>query len=433
MPRAILRLDALEDRAVPAAVGALDPSFGTAGRVVTSAGGAEAASAVAVQPDGKIIVAGSTTQNNDIVLARYNPDGSLDATFNGSGTFQFTFGGIDTAAALALQPDGMIVVVGATDANGNPDFAAARVLANGTGLDTTFSGDGKVIVPFDRGGANADRATAVALQADGRIVVVGSVQAGATDFDFGLLRLTAAGAPDASFGGSGLGVVAFNLGGTNDDRATGVAVAPGGAIVVGGYAETAAGSHDFAAVRLLAADGSPDATFNGDGKATIDLGGDDVANAVAVRADGRVVLAGTRTATDPRAAVAQLTAAGASDATFGTGGTFTAAFALEPAGAGTRANALALDDRGRVVLGGVRVTPGATDAIVMRVAANGVGFDVSFNNQGTVADNPGGSTVIDFGGTTDAAVAVTIDRGGRIVVAGGTSADGNIALARLIG
>ncbi len=435
MPRAILRLDALEERTVPATVGALDPSFGTTGRVTTSVGGTEAASAVAIQPDGKIIVAGSTTQNNDIILARYNPDGALDSTFNGSGTFQFTFGGVDTAAALVLQPDGMIVVVGATDVNGSPDFAVARVLANGTGLDPAFSGDGKVIVPFDLGGANADRAAAVALQADGRIVVVGSVQAGATDFDFGLLRLTAAGALDTSFGGSGLGVVAFNLGGANDDRATGVTIAPGGAIVVGGYAETAAGSHDFAAVRLLAADGAPDTTFSGDGKATVDLGGDDVANAVAVRADGRMVLAGTRTATDVQAAVAQLTAVGAPDTSFGTAGATVVQFALTLYH-GFRANALALDDRGRVIIAGAQGDLGNSgSAFVLRMTANGV-IDSSFNappgNQPRPADGPFGTSGIDFGGD-DAAAAVAIDRNGRIVVAGGTSADGNIALARLIG
>src|SRR4051812_26927964 len=122
MTRAALRLEVLEGRAVPAIVGALDPSFGTAGRVITTTGGTGTVAAVVVQPDGKVVVAGTTTANNDVVLARYNPDGTPDATFNGSGQARYTFGGIDTATDLALQPDGKFVVVGTTDAGGTVGF-----------------------------------------------------------------------------------------------------------------------------------------------------------------------------------------------------------------------------------------------------------------------------------------------------------------------
>jgi uncharacterized delta-60 repeat protein len=446
MSRSPLRFEPLEARTVPAAIGALDPSFGTVGVVTTSFGATETGAAVVVQPDGKVVVAGSTTVNNDVVLVRYNPDGALDPTFNGTGTARFSFGGpdipggIDSAAGLALQPDGKFVVVGATDVGGSVGFAVARILADGTGYDPTFSGDGKLVVQFDLGGANEDRATAVALQADGKIVVVGLVQVGTSDFDFGVVRVGADGTPDATFDGDGMRTVAFNVGGSSDDRATGVAIAPDGTIVVGGSAATADGLHDFAAARLLPADGSLDATFDGDGKATVDFGSDDLANAVTVRPDGRVVLAGSTRVESGligppppgsgpyTVAAAQLTATGVPDAGFGGLGRFVGAGSADIPGPGldVRATALALDGRGRIVLAGESTPNAIGDFAVFRVLADGSGFDPAFNSTG------GGGNRFDAGGD-DAAAGVALDANGRIVVIGSTSADGNIAVARLIG
>jgi len=430
MTRPALRLEPLEPRAVPAVVGALDPSFGTAGVATASFGGTDTGSAVAVQPDGKIVVVGSTSVNNDFAVARFNPDGTPDLSFNGTGSARFSSGGpgipggIDAATAVAIQADGNIVVVGSTDVGGSLDFAVIRILANGTALDTTFSGDGKHAIPFNLGGANTDRATGVAIQADGRIVVVGSVQVGASDFDFGVVRLGAAGTPDAAFDGDGVRTVAFNLGGANDDRATGVAVAGDGSIVIGGYAEVAGGAHDFAAVRL-AANGALDGTFDGDGKAAVDFGGDDRAAAVGVRPDGRVVLTGAATALGvTAAAVAQLTAAGTPDAAFGTAGKFTFLF-----GTGlldNPATGAALDSRGRLVVAGrAAATPAAPGNFgVARVLADGSALDPSFGTAGRTEVNGGGD---------DSAAGVALDANGRVVVVGSTSIDANIAVARLIG
>ncbi|MFO0796026.1 MAG: FG-GAP-like repeat-containing protein [Gemmataceae bacterium] len=427
----VLRPELLEAREVPAVVGGLDPSFGAAGVATASLGGTETAAAVAVQPDGKVVVVGTTSVNNDLALYRFNPDGTPDSSFNGTGVARFSTGGpgipggLDTATAVAVQPDGNIVVVGSTDVGGSVGFSVVRILANGTGFDIAFSGDGKQVVQFDLGGANADRATGVALQTDGKIVVVGSVQVSATDFDFGVVRLAADGTPDAAFDGDGRRTVAFNLGGTNDDRATGVAVAGDGSIVVGGYAEVAANVHDFAVARLSKAAGALDATFDGDGRATADFGGDDTAAAVAVRADGRVVLAGAVAAggaTD--AGVAQLTAAGAADATFGTSGRLE--FVFRTANSANPATGLALDSRGRVVVVGrtAATLAGPGNFGVARVLADGAALDGSF---GTAF-----ATEVDLGGDEGAA-GVALDANGRVVVAGSTSQDGNIAVARLIG
>jgi uncharacterized delta-60 repeat protein len=265
----------------------------------------------------------------------------------------------------------------------------------------------------------------VAIQPDGRIVVVGSVQTGTNDFDFGIVRVNTNGTLDAAFDGDGKKTVAFNLGGNNDDRATGVAIAPDGKIVVGGYAEVAGGSHDFAAVRLVPADGSLDATFDADGKASFNFGGDDKANAVAVRPDGRVVLAGGG-GPNVDFAVAQLTTAGALDPAFASG----AGIKLVSFGAGGSAdvaNAVALDTRGRVVVAGRTdngVTGGSGNFAVTRLLADGSAFDTSFGN--------GGGAQVDFTGD-DSAAAVALDANGRVVLAGTTTQDGDIAVARLIG
>ncbi|HEX4609298.1 MAG TPA: FG-GAP-like repeat-containing protein, partial [Urbifossiella sp.] len=260
---------------------------------------------------------------------------------------------------------------------------------------------------------------------DGSIVVAGSVQTGATDFDFGVIRLTAAGALDPTFSGDGKETIPFNLGGADEDRATSVAVAPAGQIVVAGFAETAAGSHDFAAVRLLPADGSLDPAFGTGGKATVDFGGDDRANAVTVRPDGGIVLAGYSNPGTPTAAVAELAANGVKDTTFGGGdGTFT--FSFSAAGVDDRATGVTLDDRGRLVLAGrtVATTGAAGDFGVARVLAGGSGLDTSFGT--------GGKATVEFGGD-DGAAGLTLDPDGRIIVAGTTSQDQNIAVARLIG
>src|SRR5207248_10643108 len=136
-----------EVREVPAVVGTLDPSFGTGGKVIQNDIPFEA---VAVQTDGKVVAVGS--RSNDFVVARYNTDGSLDTTFGTGGikTIDFALGNGDDdfASDVAVQADGKIVVVGtaSTAANGD-DFAIARLNADGS-LDTSFGTGGKANVDF---------------------------------------------------------------------------------------------------------------------------------------------------------------------------------------------------------------------------------------------------------------------------------------------
>ncbi len=290
--------------------GFLDTSFGGTGKVNFSFNlgsvNDDEATGLAIQPDGKIIVAGfaqRTTNDFDFAIARLNLDGSPDTSFNGTGKTNFGFNlgasaNKDEAFGVTLQPDGKIVVVGFAQVSGfNFDFAVARLTASGA-LDPSFHGTGKVSVAYDLGGNNNDEAFGVALQGDGRIVVAGFAERGPGNFNFAVARLNPDGSLDAGFGSGGKATVAFALGGgtLDDDEATAVAVQPDGRIVVTGFAQRGVTDYDFAIARL-AANGSLDPSFNGSGKDVIpfNLGGgnNDRSYGVAVQPDGRIVAVGS--------------------------------------------------------------------------------------------------------------------------------------------
>lgn len=263
--------------------GTLDSTFGGGtGKVTTGFGYEDFGRSVAIQADGKIVVAGyadSSSSAHNFGLVRYNPDGSVDPTFGG-GTGEATadLGGNDLAESVAFQADGKIVVSGMSTAtnNGSYGFGLARFNTDGS-LDTTFGGGtGKVITDF---GPNFDPGNSVAVQADGRIVVAGS-----TGDDFALARYNTDGSLDPTFGG-GTGTVTTNLGGT--DHGCDMALQPDGKIVVSGGAD-----NDFAVVRYNT-DGSLDLTFGGGTGAVItDFGYDDQSFDVALQPDGKIVAVG---------------------------------------------------------------------------------------------------------------------------------------------
>jgi uncharacterized delta-60 repeat protein len=250
------------------------------------------AKAVAIQPDGKIIVAGYMIDGSvtNFALARLMPNGDLDNSFDGNGrlTTDF-FGGVDEARGIILQPDGKIVAAGNAQVSGsNYDFALARYNSNGS-LDSSFSSDGKVTTDFLGGGD--DGAYDVALQPDGKIVAAGAVHTLGTGYDFGVARYLSNGAIDTGFAGGGFTSVAFAAG-TAEEVAFGVALQADGKIVAAGYAP-AAGTNDLAVARLTA-DGALDGSFSVDGRVTTGFGGgDDGAFDVAVQADGKIVAAGS--------------------------------------------------------------------------------------------------------------------------------------------
>ncbi|HET9494117.1 MAG TPA: S-layer homology domain-containing protein [Chloroflexia bacterium] len=267
--------------------GSLDPSFDGDGRYCED-GQATIVTGAAIQNDGKIVVVGHHPQwQPDFRVARFNPNGTFDTSF-GSGGWVTTnfFGGIDQAQAVAIEA-GKIVVAGMAHVTGaNWDFALARYNANGS-LDTTFSGDGKVTTDFFGGD---DGAYALALQPDGKIVAAGTFHTVSAGYDFGFVRYLANGSEDTTFDNDGLQAVTF-MPGTAEEVAFGVGVQSDGKIVAAGYAPTST-YNDFALVRLNA-NGSLDSSFGGDGRVSTNIaGGVDLAQAMAIQPDGKIVAAG---------------------------------------------------------------------------------------------------------------------------------------------
>jgi uncharacterized delta-60 repeat protein len=258
---AVVLAAALPTAAV-AAAGDLDATFGSGGKVTTDLSGFnDRASAIAVQPDGKIVVAGTTNvfaPASAFLVTRYNADGSLDQGFGIGGKATAVDGG--NASALAVQADGKIVVAGSA----HGDFALARFTTSGA-LDAGFGAGGQVTTDFF--GRN-DSAAAVAIDGNGRIVVAGIARASDLP-DFALARYNSDGSLDVTFGTGG--TVTTDYFGRNDG-ASAVAVDGSGKIVAAGFAFSGPfPSVEFALARYNP-DGSRDATFGTDGRVTTDFG-----------------------------------------------------------------------------------------------------------------------------------------------------------------
>lgn len=385
--------------------GTPDTTFSDDGQVLVpfnllgNAGGEDVATSVALQDDGKILVAGyaqaSSNGDYDFAIARLNYDGSLDTTFSGDGkvTIDFRLGANrdDRATGIAVAPDGKIVVVGTAEKSfsGDTDFAVARLTSSGV-LDATFSGDGLKTVAFNNGGNRADEARGVVVQPNGAIVVAGSAQQNYSgNYDFAIARITAKGDLDKSFAKTGKRTVAFNLGGNRDDGATSVAL-QGTDIVMGGFAQyDYDGNFDFAAVRLKS-NGNLDKTFSKDGKQTInfDAGGfgDDEALAIAPQANGRLLLAGFVQLTETGNydyGVARLTPNGSLDPSFGVNGQQLIPIDLTGDGSDD-AHGIAIDpDTNAIIVAGTALTDdeGGSDAAVVRLSEAGI-LDTLFATDG---------------------------------------------------
>lgn len=271
--------------------GTLDQSFGQGGVVKTEMHrcGCDFYS-VAVQPNGRIVAAGRVFNYLGQIQAvvRYLPDGRLDRTFarNGILSFHFGYGGL-YPPHLALQPDGKIVVVGW--GGRGTDFTFARLRPNGT-FDRSFSRDGRQTVNFGRD--REDGANAVALQRDGRIVAAGMSRTGRVGpTRFAVVRLTRNGALDRSFGRGGKVLTRpAPLGG----HANAVLIQPEGLILVGGLAveERTYHSSNWALLRYRA-NGRLDRSFGRAGIVISNFGtGEDWAGALARQSDGKIVVAG---------------------------------------------------------------------------------------------------------------------------------------------
>ncbi|HZH34995.1 MAG TPA: delta-60 repeat domain-containing protein, partial [Pyrinomonadaceae bacterium] len=233
------------------AAGVLDPAFGTNGRTTASVGNSARSAAIVVQPDGKIIVVGDIVRDatgRDIALARFNPDGTLDSSFGDGGIVRTAISNRnDSANAVALQPDGKIIVAGSTQPFEFPseDFLLVRFNSNGF-LDSSFGTGGIVTVNQ----AITDRFLAVTVQTDGKIVAAGSTSQ--NDGEAAILRFNSNGALDQSFANGGL--YYQNLPRMTNERFQSIALFPNNRIVVGGISFGANGYEEV--IALLESNGS---------------------------------------------------------------------------------------------------------------------------------------------------------------------------------
>jgi uncharacterized delta-60 repeat protein len=419
---------------VPAAysqAGALDPSFGADGRVSSDVFGGfdDRISDIAIQSDGKIIAAGSRggyASRYNFALVRYLSNGAVDSNFGSAGRVLLDFDGDDDfAGAIAIQQDGKIVVAGSARLGGRPsDFAIARYNLDGS-LDPTFAGNGKAATDFGAEESISD----IAIQTDGKIVAVGTRRVGGgpseadCDNDVAVARYDADGTLDTTFSYNGKLFTGVGC----DDHATAVAIQSDGKIVVVGFrVEEDSGrcfnclDSDLIALRYRA-DGSLDPGFDHDGKWSSGLGGWEGFSDVKIQTDGRIVAAGHQRPygyldgrTD-KFFVQRFNPSGSLDEAFGLKGR---KWLDIPGARRDGATGLALQPDGKIVLvGSAESDATGYNFAVARLTQRGLN-DTSFSGNGVL--------MTDFGGS-DAAYAVALQRDGRIIVGGVTSGLGRIA------
>jgi uncharacterized delta-60 repeat protein len=262
--------------------GSLDTGFGSGGVATYDSGKSDYGIAVTLQNDGRIIVVGRSNNgtNDDLVVLRYNADGSLDSYFGTSGVATYDSGNNDFGIAVTLQKDGRIIVGGGSNNGTNDDLVVLRYNADGS-LDTGFGTNGVVI--YDNG--NGEYGNAVALQGDGRIIVAGQSNNG-TDNDLVLLRYNTDGSLGTSFGTGGVAI--YDSG--NSDIGNAVTLQDDGRIIVAGQSNN--GTDNDLVLLCFNADGSLDTGFGTNGVATYDSGSTDYGYAVALQEDGRIIVAG---------------------------------------------------------------------------------------------------------------------------------------------
>lgn len=382
-----------------ASAGDLDPTFDGDGIVITDFTGAGGtAMALALQNDGKIVVAGEVNEGNEnFAVARYNADGSLDSSFSGDGKVTTDFaGGNDSARDVAIQSDGKIVLAGRADV-GSAVFALVRYNPDGT-LDNTFSGDGKVTTDFAGVG---DEGRALAIQSDGKIIVAGYTHEGATRYNFAVARYNPNGSLDTNFSGDGMVTTDFA---TFEDLAFDVAIQSDSRIVVIGSSEDNVA--DYFGIAVYNPDGSLGFKFTTDFS---NFG--EEAYSVALQPDGKIIIAGV--ASDDFA-LARYDSFGNLDNTFNGNGKVLTDFG----GSHDGANSIAIQSDGMIVA--VGYTNGGSDFALARYNSDG-SLDNSFGVNGKVVTN-----LLNEANT----VAIQTDR--KIVVAG-TGYDGDFTVARYEG
>jgi uncharacterized delta-60 repeat protein len=395
---------------------ALDTSFNGIGYVITNlSDAAEEAHAVIVQPDGNIIAAGYTDSGSgrDFLLLRYASTGSPDISFGTGGVVTTALGpGDDVINTIALQANGNIIVAGTTFSGTRTVFAVARYISTTGDLDTSFGAGGIVTTSLSSGN---DVARAVAVQADGKIVVGGDA-----DANFAAVRYNSTGTLDTEFGTNGHVIPTIG----QHDLANAVLIQPDGKIVLAGHSDT--GSTDDFAVARYTISGTLDTSFSFDGKVTTNftVGSNDFALAAAQQIDGKIVLAGyAGSGANGEFALARYTISGTLDSAFGNAGLITTTIGPNV----DEAHGVVVQPTGKIVAGGFSRQSG-NDFAVARYLPDGT-LDGSFS--------AGGIDLSDLQNSADdLGYALALQPDNLIILAGssdnGTGTGLDVAVARYL-
>lgn len=384
--------------------GTLDPGFGTGGKsYVTPPGLNQSLSKTVVQPDGKTVLVGraSDGMGYTFAVARFKADGNPDSTFDGDGVVvtQLVPGSRnDNVTTVAVQPDGKIIAGG----NSNNNFVLVRYNVNGS-LDASFNGTGIVNTPLP----GSSFIYSVVVLSNGKILAGGSSNPAATQADFTLARYNSNGTLDLTFDGDG--IVTTDISTSSSDIVYSLAVQPDGKITAAGSSNS-----DMAIVRYNA-NGSPDNTFNGNGKLLIDFGNNEIAYSLAIQADGKLVVAGvSNSATTFNTAVARILPGGQPDNSFDFDGKLSTTV-----GDFDQFYSVVIQQNARIVASGTTYSGGTSDYLVVRYNPDG-SLDISFDEDGKLS--------LDMG---SAEAFATVAGWGTTLVVGGYS-NNQLAVARLL-
>ncbi len=384
--------------------GSIDTSFNGNGMTLIANSGSF--SSLDVQADGKIIGAGTVNLNfmtsSDFLIVRYNTDGSPDNSFDGDGIVTTHIDGLDQAKAVKIQSDGKILAAGVCRLyNSNEDYAITRYNTDGS-LDLSFDGDGKVTTDFL---TFVDEAATLFIQPDGKFVAAGSSTNGING-NFSVARYNSNGSLDTSFDGDGKVTTPIN---NFSDILTSVNVQTNGKIVAVGYSRIASSPDNHTLLVGYNADGALDTSFDGDGKLKPEISvGRSGSNAVAIQPDGKIVAAGfSFFDSQSKFTIARYNTDGSYDTTFGGNGKVIL-------GIGNTsflyAEAVAIQTDGKIVVGGyISNNTAGVDFAIARYNADG--------SPDTTFDGDGLATVDIFG--TDYLSGMIIQPDGKIVAAGG--------------
>lgn len=355
--------------------GSLDTSFGNGGTLGFNVGPLKSfIMDLAQQPDGKILIGGRTWDDvsGNFALVRLNEDGSFDDTFGTNGISYITTTENDVAEAMSLLDDGKIVMAGYR----NNNFVVAKFNADGS-VDTTFGVDGWTSLTYDDASSYA---RAIAVKNDGKIVISGFGLTGGNRFQIAVARFNVDGSADSSFGTNGK--LAFNVGDWNDFSEA-VALQADGKILIGGHKwiANAQQRHDLFVARLNT-DGSLDSTYGTDGVATARLvDGANYASDMVLQADGKPILIGSTTFNgEYKMAMVRFDTDGNLDSTFGAAGN--GMVSIDNVGLEDYGRAVALQADEKIILAGDFYTFSGMESefVVARFLNDGTAATEDFQN-----------------------------------------------------